>query len=56
MEEASAEGNAQLGVVERVLKVYSTYPPKTKTSWNSNFSSRYLYKVERGRYQRIIMD
>ncbi|CAH8311732.1 unnamed protein product [Eruca vesicaria subsp. sativa] len=35
MEEASAEGNAQLEIVERVLKVYSTYPLKTKTSWNS---------------------
>ncbi|CAH8382118.1 unnamed protein product [Eruca vesicaria subsp. sativa] len=30
MEEASAEGNAQLGVVERVLKVYSTYLPRPK--------------------------
>ncbi|ESQ31817.1 hypothetical protein EUTSA_v10005205mg [Eutrema salsugineum] len=28
--EAYAEGKAQLEVVERVLKVYSAYPPKTK--------------------------
>lgn len=30
MEEASAEGNAQLEVVERLLKVYLACPPKTK--------------------------
>ncbi|KAJ0238154.1 hypothetical protein HA466_0242620 [Hirschfeldia incana] len=30
VEEAYAEGKAQLEVVERVVKVYMAYPPKTK--------------------------